>query len=997
MPEPPTVSDLIKYVEYPTDLAFGMVDITIPLYEFREGDIVIPISISYHHGSFSASRVPGRMGWGWTLNAGPTLGRKINGNVDEWYYLFANREDKDKDHFEYCYLWEGGNRDEEPDAFYFKTLSASGKFFLTRSLSNSYAPIVPVITPYIPLKIDYNIKSAGTRSIEYFDLTDDNGFRYHFGRDGHYASTNNKVTEWYIQSVVSPVRGDSVCFTYNRNNLSAEQRKRSYANNNDFIAVEYDCTAPWNSSAMGSCLAVTRTALRLEDNNYKITEGPVNGRSYVVKCTEPDERSNLFTSYVFDAQGSGCYNSYGLPWSSFTLHELPLATIEGKITQVDFYGDDKLEKIVVRNRQTGLTLRTIRFDQANTTGYGLLNGVEISGSGTAVDEKYIFSYYNTTIPLPSQCLKSANFAGNYINNGSWDSNTTNPTLIPNKNPKCYFGNIRLRGMGQPLLPDSKAGLLKSITYPTGRVTTFTFEHNMFRYLDLSLNEFSPQNDVTRTGEVGWRIRTLSEFDPITGKTQVKEFRYGKTEDGIGFSRYRTHEQENWMQTKRGIYYSDFYGEGWQTTIDIYTSHVVPLASFNEKAAVHYDYVTEYDRDGNSTGQDNGKTVYEFASDPEPGWTKIPGTNLAFEYSDYAYIGKLIRKSYYRKGKFGYMLSREQAYEYKTLRSDYVEFGKLYNFLYIFPRESYDYHTLMRNASQQFYPNYESYRYRMSTATYVLSKEKSTRFVNGIYQYADSVVYRYDTGKRRVLPSGKTKSASNGSPLVYSYSYTEDMPWTRSSEDSESRLAMRSQNRLNTLLEESVSSGNQQETSRYVYTGRNPALPSKSYRITRGSGGSGEQTLVEILSHDTYGNPTCVKERNGTYTTYIWSYNGEYMVLAVQGATYETVGNVLGTVRLAAIQDATNPDGAFIEAAAEDLRDSANPVLRDCLVTSFVFDPLVGMLSVTSPQGTKTEYRYDSSAKLIDVYHVLKDKSPVLLEHYQYHYRNLPYGNHYHGE
>jgi hypothetical protein len=739
-PATPTVADLIKYVEYPTDLAFGMVDITIPLYEFREGDIVIPISISYHHGSFSASTLPGRLGWGWSLNAGPTLGRKINGAPDERHYLFDNREDKDKDHFEYCYLWEMGGRDEEPDAFYFKTLSASGKFFLTRDLRNSNAPVVPVITPYIPLKIDYNIKSGNDRSFEYFDLTDDNGFRYHFGRDNLQAQTNGVTTGWYARSVVSPVRGDSVRFTYNRNNLTFMERRQAYSSNTDFVVVEHDCTLGWNAHIAGCDNNVLLTDPKV-DNDYKVTVGPLKREVYVVECTEPEYRGQLFTNYRYKELKSGCYDTYGLSPSSVFLDELPLATIEGKITRVDFYGDDKLERVVVTDKQTGRTVRRILFDQPVTKGYGLLNGVTIFGDeADAKGEKYTFTYRNTSFPTPNRRTRSGNFAGNFIDLSSWDENTSVSTFIPNRNPKTIFRYLHLPSYGQPLQGDSDAGLIKSITYPTGRVTTFTFEHNEFRFLDMASTPEYLSEPATRTGCVGWRVRELSEFDPITGKTQTKEFRYGKDEDGIGYGRYDVHKPDNWRYTKLGTSYDRFSGHGvWETTIDFHTPFIMAVTNFNEKAAVHYDYVTEYDRDPDDPARDNGKTVRRFTANPESGWTKVEGTNLSFEYSDHSGVGIPIKTSYYKRTRFGHSLSREREFEYVTLRADRIDFGKLYNQLYVYPQASNDYHTLMKEASQRLHRGYQTYRYGMSTSTRALSKEKETRFVDGVYRDADSVV------------------------------------------------------------------------------------------------------------------------------------------------------------------------------------------------------------------------------------------------------------------
>jgi hypothetical protein len=79
----PEVASLIKYAEYPVSHYTGLVDITIPLYEIVAGEIRIPVTLSYHASGIRLRDENGKIGLGWTLNAGPEPGREMKGRPDD--------------------------------------------------------------------------------------------------------------------------------------------------------------------------------------------------------------------------------------------------------------------------------------------------------------------------------------------------------------------------------------------------------------------------------------------------------------------------------------------------------------------------------------------------------------------------------------------------------------------------------------------------------------------------------------------------------------------------------------------------------------------------------------------------------------------------------------------------------------------------------------------------------------------------------------------------
>src|SRR5438105_6682476 len=82
IPASPEVSALAKYINYEVSYCNGLPQIEIPIYQIKDGDISIPISLSYHASGIKVSETPGWVGLGWSLNAEPSITRSIKGKAD---------------------------------------------------------------------------------------------------------------------------------------------------------------------------------------------------------------------------------------------------------------------------------------------------------------------------------------------------------------------------------------------------------------------------------------------------------------------------------------------------------------------------------------------------------------------------------------------------------------------------------------------------------------------------------------------------------------------------------------------------------------------------------------------------------------------------------------------------------------------------------------------------------------------------------------------------
>ena len=82
-PQSPTTAAFTRYGDIPVDLSTGVPDISIPIYILSTHGINVPISISYHASGVKVQDIASSVGLGWVLNAGGVVTRSVFGQPDE--------------------------------------------------------------------------------------------------------------------------------------------------------------------------------------------------------------------------------------------------------------------------------------------------------------------------------------------------------------------------------------------------------------------------------------------------------------------------------------------------------------------------------------------------------------------------------------------------------------------------------------------------------------------------------------------------------------------------------------------------------------------------------------------------------------------------------------------------------------------------------------------------------------------------------------------------
>lgn len=120
-----------------------------------------------------------------------------------------------------------------------------------------------------------------------------------------------------------------------------------------------------------------------------------------------------------------------------------------------------------------------------------------------------------------------------------------------------------------------------------------------------------------------------------------------------------------------------------------------------------------------------------------------------------------------------------------------------------------------------------------------------------------------------------------------------------------------------------------------------------------------------------GNPLEVEDENGIRTCYIWGYNGTLLVAKIENLLYDMIPPPYTPSQ--SVKALTSSSGANLnlEQLETQILSSLNRIrkhsnLRNSMMTSYTYKPLVGVTSVTDPQGVTTSYRYDSYGRLATV-------------------------------
>ncbi|UCA59354.1 hypothetical protein KB553_20390 [Chryseobacterium rhizoplanae] len=167
----------------------------------------------------------------------------------------------------------------------------------------------------------------------------------------------------------------------------------------------------------------------------------------------------------------------------------------------------------------------------------------------------------------------------------------------------------------------------------------------------------------------------------------------------------------------------------------------------------------------------------------------------------------------------------------------------------------------------------------------------------------------------------------------------------------------------------------------------PSLLPTSVVSVNSLGESREDMKMEI--YDNIGNLVQYRGITGLPVTLIYGYNKTRVIAKIEGATLAQVSSYTADIIASSNTDhtATNSEHLLVQ-ALEAFRK--NPALAAYPITTYTYDPLVGLTSMTSPSGMKEIYEYDTAGRLKTTKRIDLDANgtevPKKVSEYQYNYK-----------
>lgn len=500
LPASPDAAASGKFGELPVSMNTGVPNISIPFYEIKEGNLILPVSFSYNASGIKVQQEATMVGLGWNLNAGGAITRVVRGLADDklssgFFYTrntvkaLMNNQLSANDALTAKFDIVNGKIDAEPDLYICNIGGLTFKFAMD---SNGVFRTIP----HSNYKIQYQLQLGGETKSGVFTITDDHGNGYRFGgfipgENGnppvYFAEYNNQtvqvphkdISAWYIREI-KPVDGGSILFDY------TVSLQKSYINQSF--------------------------------TNYF----PPDGRN--VPC--PDKIKIPPPSYNPSSSNQWTPVLKKITWSQGTVEFLCTKdrTDNGTL--------QRLNSITVKYF-TGQIIKQCDLTQDYFPGVngGRLRLTKIADGKDYTDDitgelikapVYSFEYDNR--PLPYVESMEQDHWGYY--NASGNTHLTPSVRV--YNPVTSAWVIITNTANRDVNPVAvTVGMLKKITYPTGGSTLLEYESNTQN--NINLNETLVNQPKDANGNFycgGVRIKKITTTDPYhPGKDEVKIYTY----------------------------------------------------------------------------------------------------------------------------------------------------------------------------------------------------------------------------------------------------------------------------------------------------------------------------------------------------------------------------------------------------------------------------------------------------------------------------------------
>ncbi|MBF4518715.1 RHS repeat protein [Flavobacterium sp. ANB] len=486
VPSPPNSASLGLYGQVPLNQFTGNGSINIPLHSIKNGNLELPISLSYSSDGIKVDQYESNVGMGWALNAGGVITRQVYDYQDSYNGRLQKPNVPLNSPVMYNFLEQATSApevDTQPDIYNYNFGGLSGKFYL----DDNNVP-VEIEPSGLKFEVTSNFLELGTgisgpnRQPEII-ITDTKGVKYFFGggggletslvRDLNLQGTRSEAikTSWYLTKILDTMTNNVITLNYEVNYveyLSGIDQTLEYKESNSYPQISLT-TAKYNSSSSESILKeiisndsrVTFSySKRFTDNNFdfvKMDEINIydNQNTLINKIglNYVEYSGNSFSNYSYlpeNIRNSPDYIKKRFYLNQITEHS---NVSNSKIHKFEYYSPENLPA---------------RFSFAKDN-YGVFNGKDNS------------TLISNEVPVPTYILHP-------VYNSFY-------TELANRKPDHNFGYF---------------GLLKKITYPTKGSTTLVYEPHVGQKVTVPVYPASSNVNLTLFTAFGERSNSITK-------------------------------------------------------------------------------------------------------------------------------------------------------------------------------------------------------------------------------------------------------------------------------------------------------------------------------------------------------------------------------------------------------------------------------------------------------------------------------------------------------
>jgi YD repeat-containing protein len=602
-----------------------------------------------------------------------------------------------------------------------------------------------------------------------------------------------------------------------------------------------------------------------------------------------------------------------------------------------------------------------------------LSAIDKTSSNGDKINMYSFSYYSES--LPGYCAERVDHWGFYNARASFltmprTSEFHNALLnqVTINSPETRTGYYQTREPRD--LSTSQIGSLKEIKYPTGGKTEFVYEMNDYsKYVNDELLLSDAADSKSMTG--GLRIYQIKNYDSYNASNPLtKTYYYVKDYDNQ--TAIEDLSSSGILSGIPDYYVKVGYDEGTDIVAAATTRYIFSSQSFtplsinsngshigysevvevlpNNSYIIHnYTNYEDYDGTTHLDSRTEDKVLPEFSP-------YIPVDSKSLER------GKFLRSDYFSSND---VLVKSLKQKYTSLGTSYVL--------------GLDFNVMSSKCSNTTVYYHSSLPYKKYFYKYLKDELESTEYdVSG--SSSITTLTNYDYNAYDLLSTVTYTRLNQNDVLRTSYKYPFDLLPESYMQD------LIDNYQIGTIVQKETTKNSTavgaEKTKYKIEHGHTvPSEVQISYSDAE------EENLESKLFFDNYdarGNVREQHEVGNVPICYLWGYNKTYPVAKIENSSFQNAQNALSSIGsstgdLETISLGSNDEVALIE-LFNNLREA--PLMSGSQITSYTYDPLIGIRSMTDPNGITTYYVYDDLGRLKQT----KDAEGNVLVDYTYQYK-----------